>query len=134
MSISPHARLDDQTVDVLVVEDDCILRREIARTLEDEGLTVAAAAGGQEALALLAGDKRAKVVLIDIWMPDMDGSELLHELAWSQMATSARLVVMTGCPDSVIAQGLARAGVPLLRKPFTSSQLHAAIDLCDMLR
>ena len=102
--MTPNQPTDSQTLDVLVVDDDNALRTAIAGILEDDGLVVAAAAGGKEALSLLTRHKRARVVLIDIWMPGMDGSALLHELA-------------------------SREATALLRKPFTASQLHAAIEV-----
>ena len=66
---------------VLVVDDEPVIRAEVARGLTLAGMDVAVAAGGREALRLVADDRvRPAVVVTDIEMPAMTGIELAARL------------------------------------------------------
>ena len=64
---------------ILVVEDDPLNRRLLARVLEREGLTVTTAENGREALGALRQDP-PDVVLLDIVMPELDGVSVLRQM------------------------------------------------------
>ena len=64
---------------VLVVDDESEIRNSLRGVLNDEGLRVLEAGGGQEALELVRRE-RPELVLLDVWMPDVDGIELLRQL------------------------------------------------------
>jgi CheY-like chemotaxis protein len=64
---------------ILVVDDNEENREMLARRLERQGYEVRAAAGGGEALAMLAA-AAADLVLLDVMMPDLDGYEVLARL------------------------------------------------------
>lgn len=64
---------------ILVVEDDPIQRRQIARALVSSGYTVALAATGEEAVHVLA-EANVAIVLTDRRMPGMDGLQLLERI------------------------------------------------------
>ena len=59
---------------VLVVDDNSDLREALTYVLEAEGYTVTAASDGQEALTSLRGERLPRVILLDLSMPNMDGS------------------------------------------------------------
>ena len=65
---------------VLVVDDIATNRMVAATYLRALGATPVEAAGGLEALALLAGQTPPDMVLLDVLMPDMDGRETLHRI------------------------------------------------------
>ena len=65
---------------VLVVDDIATNRMVAATYLRALGATPVEAAGGLEALALLAGQTPPDMVLLDLLMPDMDGRETLHRI------------------------------------------------------
>ena len=62
---------------ILIVEDDPIQRRQIARALISSGYPVELAANGEEAVEILS-DEPVAIVLTDRRMPGMDGVELLE--------------------------------------------------------
>ena len=62
---------------VLFVDDDSIVLRSIARGLLDEPYNVCLAKSGEEALQILS-QKEVHVLVTDIRMPEMDGTELLN--------------------------------------------------------
>ena len=70
-------KTDERTV--LVVDDEPAHRLMVRAVLEDEGWTVADAASGDKALALLT-KTQPHVALVDMKMPGMDGLTLMREL------------------------------------------------------
>lgn len=64
---------------VLIAEDDRDIREILADLLRDEGYTVVTASDGVEAIESIERS-RPDVVVLDLWMPRMDGGEVLAEL------------------------------------------------------
>ncbi|HTZ48298.1 MAG TPA: sigma-54 dependent transcriptional regulator [Verrucomicrobiae bacterium] len=64
---------------ILIVDDEEGIRESLASILRDERYTVDAVASGEEALALVAGND-FQVVLLDIWLPGIDGMETLTRI------------------------------------------------------
>ena len=64
---------------ILVVDDEAGIRSSLEEILREEGYGVAGAADAKEAVTLLR-DAPYDVVLLDIWLPDRDGLELLAEI------------------------------------------------------
>jgi two-component system nitrogen regulation response regulator NtrX len=64
---------------VLIVDDEPAIRQSLAGVLEDEGYTVEKAESGEACLAALPGGA-FEVVLLDIWLPEMDGMEVLARI------------------------------------------------------
>jgi DNA-binding response OmpR family regulator len=62
---------------ILVVDDDDLLRRSLAFSLEQAGFEVRTAAAAEDAIAMTA-QKRPDIVLLDIMLPGMDGLEALR--------------------------------------------------------
>ncbi len=64
---------------ILVVDDEDRVRESIREILSDEGYRVVEAAGGGGVLEQIRSE-RPRLVLLDIWMPDVDGIGLLKEI------------------------------------------------------
>lgn len=64
---------------ILIVDDEDSIRISLRGILEDEGYTVSEAASGKEALDYLSGHS-SDLVLLDVWMPEMDGLEVLDHI------------------------------------------------------
>lgn len=64
---------------ILVVDDEQSIRDSLSGILEDEGYRTLTAASGDEALLRLT-EERAEIILLDIWMPGMDGLETLAKI------------------------------------------------------
>jgi len=112
---------------ILLVEDEDVLRSLTAQMLKVRGYTVLPAAGGVEALRLLRR-KRGHVDLLvtDVMMPEMTGPALASQVR----AAGYRIPVLfvSGYVDDCPRDGgPAVARSPLLRKPFTSVELAAAV-------
>jgi CheY-like chemotaxis protein len=113
---------------VLVVDDSEVMRVLVERMLRIDSYIVAHAANGEAALRLL-GAETYDVVLTDIFMPDMDGIELLRELRVS--APDIPIVVLTGADRdfdrSILNAARILGAAAVLLKPVAPAQLRATI-------
>ncbi|MCC2662124.1 MAG: two-component hybrid sensor and regulator [Geminicoccaceae bacterium] len=87
-AVARHVRAGDGRAQVLVVDDDTKSRDVLRRTLQKAGWSVAEAASGAEAIAVLERARPA-LILLDLMMPGMDGFEVLERLhghaAWREV-------------------------------------------------
>jgi PAS domain S-box-containing protein len=104
---------------VLVVEDDAEVRRSVVRMLEESGFRALAAADGHEALAR-AGEGTVDLVLSDVVMPGMLGSELAERIR--ALHPGLPVAFQSGYADS--RSHRLPADALLLRKPFTRAALE----------
>ena len=119
MQILEPARRRNSTL--LVVDDDEVVRRFMARVLEDEGYRVLLAEDGNEALALLKRYMpRIHLVVTDVLLPRMTGPELAIRVAL-QLSPPPVLFVSGG-------HNLGELPGPILWKPFLSAELIAAVS------
>ena len=110
-----------QGLPILVVEDDPNLREAVCDTLELAGQAVVSAAGGEDALKLLAAQAVALVVS-DVRMMPMDGISLLKEIR--SRFPHLPVVLMTAYADVDRAVEAMRAGAcDFLLKPFEPKAL-----------
>ena len=113
---------------VLVVDDERPMLRLLRRQLQALGCTVLEATNGPEALLLLSRRGAVDLVLSDIVMPGMNGTELVDQILADR--PDQCVILMSG----QVPAGVARIGrrdkiVPVLRKPFTPNQLLELISL-----
>src|SRR5215471_4512291 len=64
---------------ILIVDDESGIRESLQGILEDEGYTASAAASGEECLQLLRKSS-FDLLLLDVWLPGMDGLETLEKV------------------------------------------------------
>ena len=108
---------------VLIVEDEEESRETLRELLELEGFVVQTAANGREGLdAIAALGGRLCVVLLDLFMPVMDGWQVVDALRREGRLGSVRVVIVTS------AAHRAPPGVPVLEKPLDIARLMEAIQ------
>ena len=73
---------------ILVVDDEPAIRQSLGGVLEDEGYTVSAVESGESCLAALPG-AGFELVLLDIWLPGVDGLEVLARIQEIPFARAA---------------------------------------------
>ncbi|HKU19704.1 MAG TPA: response regulator, partial [Terriglobales bacterium] len=112
---------------VLLVEDEDAVRESEREYLEQRGYTVLAAANGPAALELAASCGREIHILVsDVVMPKMSGSELGQQLLARH--PGLKVLYVSGYAENTIMQhGLAELGNRFLHKPFTLKALAAKI-------
>jgi two-component system NtrC family response regulator len=106
---------------ILVVEDEELMRSILRQLLEDEGYSVCTASSAEAALEIY-GEVEIDVTLTDIKMPGMDGLELLTRI--KAVDEDALVIVMTAYSsvDSAIA-ALRRGVYDYVTKPFVNEDL-----------
>jgi DNA-binding NtrC family response regulator len=115
----------DITRQILVVDDEATIRTGITQVLERQGMRVAAAATGQEALEILAA-RPLGIVLLDIKLPDLDGVEILKHIRLEHPDTE--VIMITGYPTIQGAVECIRHGaMDYLVKPFRLDDLEVLI-------
>lgn len=111
---------------VLVVDDEEPVRRVASRLLARNGYDVREAANGAEALRLLAaGDIEVDLLVSDIIMPEMGGLELARRVAID--FPELPILLISGYSDSEELGQSIPAGLDLLQKPFSGSDLTCAV-------
>lgn len=112
--------------EVLVVDDEELLRRLIKRALEAAGMQVETAASGEQALAILRRGKRFDTIVSDLMMPGMDGMQLLREIR--QIDLEVPLIFLTGNPSLATAmEAMELGGYRYLAKPAENERLVAVV-------
>jgi two-component system, cell cycle sensor histidine kinase and response regulator CckA len=117
---------------VLLVEDNPEVRRVAARALQEAGFTVREACDGVEALSALERlDGTVDLVLTDLALPNMDGLELVRELA--RRVPRLPVLLMTGYTSAESTRRAAMAdGFRVVGNPFTADVLVREVrDLLD---
>ncbi len=120
--LGPPIRLVDgeRSLKILVVDDEQLLCETVTWMLAEEGHRIVALHAAEDALARLQIEQ-FDVVLTDLRLPGMDGEALIRTMAerWPELATRA-----------ILTSGLLhtpRSDTPYLQKPFSRTQLVAAI-------
>jgi CheY-like chemotaxis protein len=110
---------------VLLVEDEPSVRMMVRRILQEEGYDVIEASEGLEALEIASRRGQSiRLLLTDIVMPHMGGSELAERLA--PIHPEMKVVYMTGYTEQAMPDA------PFLHKPFTPKGLLAKVrDVLD---
>jgi DNA-binding NtrC family response regulator len=113
---------------VLIIDDEESVRRLLVRGFEQRGFTTVAAAGGREALALLATDRSIDAVVTDLKMSGLSGFELIEQLATLRPELLDRCVAVTGdCDSPEVAELLERRRLPVLEKPLSVDALASRV-------
>jgi diguanylate cyclase (GGDEF)-like protein len=112
-----------RSVDVLVVEDDPAIARLLEHALETRGLRHEWVDNGQEAARLLMGaapELRARVVLLDVDLPGLDGLGVLRLLSGERMLDRMRVIMLTvRSHEAEVVRALELGAFDHVSKPFS---------------
>lgn len=109
---------------IMVIDDDATIRELLVATLEDEGYEVRAVTGGRAGLALLA-DWAPGLVLLDLYMADIDGAGFLEASRQHGVCTFQVLLLSAAADLDAAASRLGVAAA--LPKPFDLERLIATV-------
>jgi len=112
---------------ILVVDDEPGIRESLSGVLEDEGYAVRAVASGEEALAQVAV-RTYPVVLLDIWLPGMDGLDVLARIQDLEPVRRPAVVVISGHGTIETAVKATKLGAfDFLEKPLSIEKVTVTV-------
>jgi len=111
---------------VLVVDDERIMRESLAGWLERDGLDVATAASGEEALEKIR-DTRFDILLLDIKMEGMSGLDVLKKVKEDDPDVSVVMITAFGSISTAI-EAMKTGATDYLLKPFDPDELGVLIE------
>ena len=112
---------------ILIVDDEPVIRQSLAGVLEDEGYQTHAVATGEECCEEMA---RAAydLVLLDVWLPGMDGLETLARLQEIPFANRPMVVIISGHGTIETAVKATKLGAfDFLEKPLTIEKVMVVV-------
>jgi two-component system chemotaxis response regulator CheY len=112
---------------LMIVEDDTMTRLIFEEALRDEGFDVLAAANGWEALRLLRGGIRPRLLFVDLVMPVMDGKTFIDHKAGDPKLCDIPVVILSAASD-IEERCVALGAVTFLRKPV---KLEVLIEIVE---
>ncbi|HEY2068141.1 MAG TPA: response regulator [Rhizomicrobium sp.] len=111
---------------ILVVEDEALIRMTTVDMIEEIGLTYAEAGDGMEALKILAADPAIDILLTDLGLPGMRGTELVVEAR--KLRPGLPVIIASGYSTETTPGEKGLEGVIYLGKPFNLTQLRTAVQ------
>ncbi len=109
--------LENNTFNILIVDDDAIIRKSATRILEDY-FNITCLERGREALEYLK-THLPDLILLDIHMPEMDGFEVIREIKNNPVAKDIPVIFLTADIDSETELNSFKAGaMDYIKKPF----------------
>jgi two-component system chemotaxis response regulator CheY len=107
--------------DVLVIDDEPVVRAGVRRVLEANGLRVATADDATSGLDHPA-IAECRLVICDLMLPDRSGTEVLHEIAGRRPGLPVVLITGYATPD-LAARAREAGAAAFLAKPFEAREL-----------
>ena len=112
---------------VLIVEDHPTMREAMRMVLADEGFAVDQVADGGRALDLVASD-RPDLVLLDLNIPGISGSDLLEALKASSATSGIPVIVVTAEEEEGRRAAMRAGAEDYLAKPFSPRALVRLVE------
>jgi CheY-like chemotaxis protein len=118
-------------VKVLVADDEETILKLLATALEREkGYHVLLAKDGEEALEIVHREK-PQVILLDIWMPKMNGYEVCRAIKSNPATLHTKVIFVTGLVEESCRAMAFRVGADdYITKPFTIGMLLKKLEYC----
>lgn len=110
---------------VLIVDDEKNIRTTLARAMESIGLDVQTAASAEEAVERL-NTSPFDLMLLDLWLPEVDGLELLRQAR--EMRPQTRVVVVTahGTVEAAV-RAMKLGALDFVQKPFSPEEIRDVV-------
>jgi DNA-binding response OmpR family regulator len=114
---------------LLIVEDDPDTLEMLAVYFSTEGYFVGTAQTGKEALEAATHEPGFDVVLLDLFIPDIGGLEVLAEI--SRHAPGPSVILLTALADKEVAHDALRLGAfDYILKPYNLEQVESSVVAC----
>lgn len=112
---------------ILVVDDEQGIRSVLTDVLEDEGFSVASVATGKAALEALKSEEIYGLLILDVWLPDMSGIEVLEAVSKEQ--PDLPIVLISGHANIDIAvKSVSLGAYDFLEKPLSIDKIINVVN------
>ena len=116
--------MSELSCNIVIVEDEQLIRRFVCTALEAEQFRVFEAETGKQGLVEIA-TRKPDLVIIDLGLPDMDGCAVIREMrSWSSVPV---IILSARSQEKEKVQGLDAGADDYLTKPFSTAELLARI-------
>jgi CheY-like chemotaxis protein len=113
---------------IMVVDDEKDMVNLVKTMLEEKGYGVQSANSGQEVFNLL-GEQKPDLIILDVFMPQMDGLEVLVRLRENPATASIPVILLTTNQEyKDILEGYQKGTNYYIPKPFTKNQLLDGVN------
>lgn len=113
---------------ILVIDDEQTVRDLLVTALSEVGYDVDGMQNARKALKALESE-HYDLLLVDIYMPDMNGMEFFQALALREFASASKVIFITGSAgEPEVSDFLESTGRPVLAKPFDLSILENLVE------
>lgn len=110
---------------ILLMDDETSIVQLLTRLLQRSDYKVTVALDGKEGMELYRNDP-ADLVIVDIFMPEMDGLEVIRQL--KAEFPDVHLIAISGAPKNLLHEAKELGANQILRKPFNLDVLLQAIE------
>lgn len=112
---------------ILIVDDNDVFRVEFKEYLEGRGYKTLLAANATEAMCILARPNDVGLILLDVKLPDVDGTEILPDI--KKLSPDVRIIILTAYGSKDLAIEALRGRVDdYIEKPFNIDELKEMIE------
>jgi DNA-binding NtrC family response regulator len=115
------------SIEILIVDDEALIRWSLAETLADHGYSVLEAGSGKAAIALLTDRHHTvQVVMLDYRLPDLTGLQVLSAIR--SLSPRTRVIMMTayGTPE-IVAEAQRLGAVRIVNKPIEMADVEGLV-------
>jgi len=118
-------KMENKEINVLVVDDEEVMRSLFTDLLSERGLKVSVAKNGLEAIQLV---KKSffHIVILDMHMPVMNGVETLRSI--KAMSPKTSIVMTDSFPDKFAEDALKDGAITCIHKPFDIQEVIEIVD------
>jgi DNA-binding NtrC family response regulator len=126
-------RLSPNTNRVLIADDDPVLLDIVQTLVESEGYEAVTAQDGRDAYRILNKDSDFRAVILDMVMPHLEGSDLLHQMQTEKRLSRIPVIIMSSSDDlKMLSKGFRGGAVAFVPKPFTPDQMRNVLRLITL--
>jgi CheY-like chemotaxis protein len=117
--------LQQEQTTILVVDDEEEVIQAVCETLRDSDYRLITTTDPHHALTILRGDEIVHLLVLDLFMPLMDGAELLRE--GRRIRPALKAVLITGAASDEEFRKWSRRGELLVWKPWGEEEFRSAV-------
>lgn len=118
--------METKNTHILIIDDEAPIRQVLSESLRDEGYVVTTAADGVLGLEALKNEK-PDICFLDIWMPQMDGIEVLQKATPLYPETNFIMISGHGTIETAV-QATKLGAWDFVEKPLSLDKIHLVIE------